>query len=309
MESADGRFLYSVSELGNDGKSDGSLAAFSIGEQGALKPLNQVGSGGGGPTHIALDKTGKTVFAADFGSGRTTAFRILPDGRVGEQIASMAHSGTGPHRRQAAPHAHAVILSPNNRFVLAPDLGADRVFVYQFDAAAGTLKPHDPPAVILPPGSGPRKLVFHPNGRFAYLLCELTARVTLYEFDGSKGTLLEVETLSALPAGSPGDPSGAGLAIHPNGRFLFTTTRNDTAIEVFAIDQAKGTLTARHQVPAGGKVPWACVIDPTGGFLFVMNQGSDAVAIFRIDAGTGNLTPVGEPLTVPAPACAVFVPA
>lgn len=310
VESADGRFLYSVSELGNDGKTEGSLAAFSIDKQsGGLKLLNQVSSGGGGPTHITLDKTGKTALVANFGSGRTTAFRVLPDGRLGEQTASMAHAGTGPHRRQASPHAHAVVLSPDNRFALVPDLGADRVFVYRFDAATGALRPHDPPSVPLPAGSGPRKLVFHPNGRLAYLLCELVARITVFSFDAGRGTLSAIETVSALAEDVTGDPSAAGIAMHPGGRFLYTTTRTDNAVELFTLNKAKGTLAVRQRVPARGKVPWGCAIDPPGRHLLLMNQGSDGVAIFRIDPRTGDLSPVGEPLSVPAPACVAFVPA
>lgn len=308
--SADSRYLYAVSEVGNDGKTDGSLAAFVIDRQsGAVKLLNQVSSGGGGPTYIALDGTGKTALVANFGSGRTTAFRVLPDGRLGEQTASMAHSGSGPHRRQAGPHAHSITFSPDNRFVFVPDLGADRIFIFRLDAATGGLAPHDPPFVSLPPGAGPRRLIFHPGGRFAYLLSELVARITVFAWDGRKARLGEIQTISALEPDDPGPPSGAGIAMHPNRRFLYTTTRNDSAVEVFAVDRAKGTLAVRQRVPSRGKGPWGCTLDLAGRHLFTMNQASDSVAIFRIDPGTGGLKPIGDLLSVPAPVCAAFVPA
>ena len=307
--SADARYLYSVSEVGNDGKTNGSLAAFAIDRSsGGLRLLNKVSAGGGGTTYVSLDATGKTALAANYGSGRTTAFRVLPDGRLGEQTASMAHSGSGPHRRQAAPHAHAVVVSPDNRFVLAPDLGADRVFIFRFDAATGALSPNNPPFAQLPAGSGPRQMVFHPSGKFAYLMNELVARIAVFAWDARKGSLSEIETVSSLAAGDTSEPSGAGIAMHRAGRFLYTTTRNDNAVEVFAIDGTKGALAVRQRAPARGQTPWSCAIDPAGLHLFVMNQASDSVAIFRIDPNSGDLRPIGDGLSVPAPACALFVP-
>ena len=308
--SADARYLYSVSELGNDGKSDGSLAAFAIDSRsGSLNLLNLVPSGGGGPTYITLDGTGKTALVATFGSGRTNAFRLLPDGRLGEPTASMAHSGSGPHRRQLVPHAHAVALSPDNRFALAPDLGADRVFVFRFEAATGALSPNDPPFVQLPAGSGPRQIAFHPSGRFVYLMNELVARIAVFAWDARKGFLSEIQTVSSLAADDPSEPSGAGVAMHRSGRFLYTTTRNDNTVVLFAIDRTEGTLVARQRASSRGKAPWSCTIDPIGRHLLVTNQASDSVAVFRIKLGTGDLRPIGPLLSVPMPVAAVFVPA
>jgi 6-phosphogluconolactonase len=306
--SADARYLYSVSEVGNDGKTNGALAAYAIDRpSGDLKLLNQVSSGGGGPTDIALDRTGRTAVVANFGTGRTTAFRLLPDGRLGDQTASMAHFGSGPHRRQAAPHAHSVTFSPDNHFVFVPDLGADRVFIFCLDAATGALSSNDPPFISLPAGSGPRHMVIHPSGRFVYLMCELTARIVVFTLGRSTGTLSEIQTISALANGAPGEPSGAGIAMHPGGRFLYTTTRNDSAVEMFSIDRAKGTLLARQNLPSRGKGPWSCIVDPHGWYLFAMNQASDSAAIFRLDRGTGILRPTGDLPSVPAPVCATFV--
>ena len=308
--SASGRILYSVSELGNDGKSDGSISAFAIDYMtGGLTLLNKVNSGGGGPTYLALDRTGKTALVGCYGSGRTNAFRVMPDGKIGDQTASIADYGTGPTPRQSSPHVHCTVFSPGNRFVLAADLGADRIFLFRFDPAAGTLTPCDPPFHQFPAGSGPRSIVFHPNGRLAYLISELVGTVTVLAWSEADGTLTEVQTISCFPAESTGDRSGAGLAIRHDGRFLYPTTRNDSSIEVFAIDSAKGTLVAGQRVPSGGKLPWSCVLDPQGRHLIATNMSSNSASIFGIDLSTGNLTPVGTIPDVPSPVCAVFVPA
>ena len=308
--SANKRILYSVSELGNDGKSDGSISAFAIDHgSGKLTLLNKVPSGGGGPTYLALDRTGKALLVGCYGSGRANAFRVLPDGKLGEQTASMTDYGTGPSPRQTVPHVHCTVFSPGNRFVLAADLGADRIFLFRFDPAAGTLTPHDPPFHQAPAGTGPRAVVFHPNGKFAYLMSELVGTLTVFAWDEKIGTLTELQTISCFPADGAGDRSGAGLVMRPDGRFLYTTTRSDSSIEVFSIDPAKGTLVAGQRVPSGGKLPWSCSLDAEGGHLISTNMSSNSANIFGIDPKTGNLNPVGSIPDVPSPVCAVFVPA
>ena len=62
-------------------------------------------------------------------------------------------------------------LIAGNRFLFVPDLGSDRIVIYEMNLDDGTLKPHGHGDV--PPGSGPRHLAFHPNGRFAYVANEL----------------------------------------------------------------------------------------------------------------------------------------
>lgn len=308
--SANKRYLYSVSEVGNDGKSDGSISAFAIDHRsGVLTLQNKVSSGGGGPTYLALDHTGRTILVGCFGSGRTNAFRVLPDGKLGEQTASMTDSGTGPTPRQSAPHVHCTVFSPDNRFVLAADFGADRIYIFRFDPAAGTLTPHDPPFVQSPAGSGPRQIVFHPNGKFAYLMSELVGQVTVFAWVAKEGSLTEVQKISCLPAESSGDRSGAGLAMRNDGRFLYTTTRSDNSIEVFSVDAKKGTLVSGQRVISDGKLPWSCAFDPEGRHLITTNMSSNSASIYDIDSVTGNLKPVGSIPDVPSPVCALFVPA
>src|SRR4051794_40150831 len=64
------KFLYAVSELGNDGKSNGAVTAYAIdAKSGALTKLNSVSSGGGGACHLVVDKTGKSLMVANYGTG------------------------------------------------------------------------------------------------------------------------------------------------------------------------------------------------------------------------------------------------
>jgi 6-phosphogluconolactonase len=303
------RILYSVSETGNDGKSDGAISAFAIEPaSGGLTLLNKVPSGGGGPTYLALDATARTIVTSCFGSGRTNAFRLLPDGRLGDRTTTMQDTGSGPTPRQAGPHAHCSVFSPDNRFVLTADLGADRIFIFRFDAATGTLTPHTPPFFHAPPGSGPRQIVFHPNGRFAYLMSELIGSVTVFGWSAKNGALTEVQTISCFPGETQGDRSGAGLAIRQDGKFLYTTTRSDNTIEAFKVDSATGKLAMVQRVVSDGKLPWSCALDAAGSHLITTNLNSSSASIYGLDRATGNLSPLLQLPDVPAPACAIFVP-
>jgi 6-phosphogluconolactonase len=124
--SPNGKYLYSVSGPGLESNSNGSVASFAIDwRTGALKRLNQVSSDGIDPTYVSVDRTGKAAIVANYGGGSTVLFPINKDGSLGERTSLMQHTGKGPHSRQAAPHAHAAVVSLDNRFVLSPDLGAD----------------------------------------------------------------------------------------------------------------------------------------------------------------------------------------
>ena len=300
------KYLYATSETGNDGKSSGTLGAYLIDKHtGKLTQINRVSAGGGGPTSICLDATGKHCLVADFGSGCTNVFRVLSNGSLGEQTASLVHYGTGPNKRQTAPHAHEVVLSPDNRFLIGPDLGADRVFISEFNAVTGSLVAHNPPFYQMPPASGPREVLFHPNGKLMYLMCELNAKMTVFDWNAAAGTLTEIQT---MPAG-PENASGGAIAMSPNARYIYSNTRTDNSIEVFAIDQQTGKLSEPQKVQTNGKTPWGIALDPMGDHLVVMNIDSNTVSTYRVDQETGGLKLAGPDFSVPMPVSGIFVPA
>jgi 6-phosphogluconolactonase len=302
------RFLYAVNEISKyEGKDAGSVSAFSIDRAtGSLTLLNRVSTRGGGPCHLEVDRSGKWLFVANYGGGSVAAFPVQADGKLGEATAFFQHEGKSVNAaRQTGPHAHATVVSPDNKFVLAADLGLDKVFTYRLDAKAG-LVPGDPPFSTVAPGSGPRHLAFRPDGKFAYVANEMLSSVTAYRYDAARGTLAGVGTLSTLPEGFKGDNSGAEIATHPNGKFVYASNRGDDSIAIFRIDAAAGTLTAAGRVSTEGKTPRGFAIDPSGAFLAAGNQNSGTVVIFRIDQQTGGLTPTGTTVQVGSPVNVVF---
>jgi 6-phosphogluconolactonase len=301
------RFLYAVNEIWG-GSKEGTVSAFAIQPDGSLQFLNQQSSKGVGPCHLTVDKTGKFVLVANYGSGSVAVLPILPDGRLGEATCAIQHEGKSVNpQRQEGPHAHSINLDPANKFAIVADLGIDKLLVYQFDATKGTLKPNDPPFVATAPGAGPRHVAFHPNGKFVYAINELNSTVTAYRYDAAKGALSEIQTVSTLPEGFTGTNTTAEVQVHPSGRFLYGSNRGHDSIAIFAID-GEGKLTPIGHQPTQGKTPRNFGIDPTGTYLLAANQDSDNLVVFRINSQTGKLELTGLTLEIPTPVCVKFLP-
>jgi 6-phosphogluconolactonase len=305
-----GRFLYAVNEVQNyKGPNSGGVSAFSIDRAtGKLTFLNEVPSRGADPCYISVDKTGKYVLVANYTGGSLAVFPVLADGKLGEASSFVQHSGHGTNpERQEGPHVHSVDLSADNRFAMVDDLGLDELLVYKFDSAKGSVAPNDPSFTKLSPGSGPRHFALRPDGKFAYVISEMGHTVTVFSNDGASGKFQTVQTITTLPKGFTGRNDDAEIQVHPSGKFLYASNRGDDSIAIYAIDEAKGTLTQLAIVPTGGKEPRSFEIDPTGTLLFAANQKSDSIVVFRIDPKTGQLTPTGKVLDVGAPVCVKFL--
>ncbi len=304
--SADLQTLFTTSELGNDGKTDGKLLSFRINRpDGKLTKISEVPSNGGGPTAICLDKSGRHLIVGCFGGGRANVFDVGSDGTIGKMASTQIHEGSGPTPRQGGPHTHHVLLSPTERYLLAADLGADRFYISRYDKTTGAITPGNPPFLQMPAGSGPRNAVFHPNGNFLYLVCEITATVYVYAWDEATGTPMQIQTII------PSTPTSSGGMIHiaPGGHFLYTNTRVDSVLHVFAIDRRKGTLSRGQSFSTGGKTPWNFDFSPDGGSLCVPNNASNQVALFSVNRGNGAITPVAHSVSINAPVSTIFVPA
>jgi 6-phosphogluconolactonase len=304
-----GRVLYAVGEIDDfQGKRSGAVSAFSIdAKAGKLSLLNQQPSGGGGPCHLAVDKSGNCVLVANYGSGSVAALRIEGDGKLAEPATKIQHTGSSVNReRQAGPHAHYISTDAKNRYALACDLGLDKVLVYKLESDKALLTPNVPPSASVTPGSGPRHLAFHPNARWAYLISEMEPTISVFSYE-SDGVLKPLQTVSTLPDKYTGFKSGGEVQVHPSGKFVYGSNRGHDSIAVFSLDDKTGKLTFVEQQGTGGKTPRHFSFDPTGKWLLGENQDSDNIVIFRVDLQTGKLSPTGESVEVGSPVCIQFV--
>jgi len=305
----DGEHLYAASRIENAAGEQVSVAvAYSIDrENGALTRLNEVDARGAGSCHLNVDATGKMLAIANYASGSVTAMTIGADGRLGEISGFVQHEGSSVNPdRQQGPHAHSVNFSPDNRFVIAADLGLDKVLVYRVAPQTGSIEANDPPGVSVAPGGGPRHFTFHPNGRSAYVINEMASTVTAFDYDAAAGSFSELQTISTLPEDFDGASTTAEVLVHPSGKFLYGSNRGHDSIAVFTIGD-DGKLTPVDRTSSGGVTPRNFRIGPEGKFLFAANQKTNNVVLFQIDQDTGRLTAAGRELEMPNPMCVRFV--
>jgi 6-phosphogluconolactonase len=301
------KFLYAANEIPTyNGQPTGAVSAFAIDPKtGQLSLLNQISSHSPGPAYITVDRTGKYVLIANYPAGSVAVFPILENGSLGEASAFVQHTGSSVNLdRQSGPHAHAIELSPDNRFALAADLGIDQLLVYPFDQSTG--KVGEARVHKIEPGSGPRHLRFSPDGKFVYLISEMRSAITVFSYDAANGDLSDLQTISTLPKDFSGKSTAAEIQVSSSGKFLYASNRGDDSIAVFAIDQSRGTLTLVEHVSTQGKTPRHFTLDPSGSWLLAANQNSGNIVIFRVNNRTGRLSPNGEIVEVPSPVCIMF---
>lgn len=306
-----GKHLYSVAEIADfGGGRGGAVAAFSLdANSGALEFLNTQSSGGPGPCHLTVDRTGRYVLAANYGGGSVSSTAIAADGRLQRTASFHQHTGSSvDRRRQEGPHAHSINLDPSNRFAYAADLGLDRILIYRFNETTGELTAAEPPFGAVAPGSGPRHFATHPRQATAYVINEMASTVTAFRRDAETGALEQLQTITTLPAGFSGGTSTAEVQVHPSGRFLFGSNRGHDSIAIFTIDGESGKLAPLGFQPTGGKTPRNFGVTPCGKFLVAANQGSDNLVVFRIDEQTGQLQQTGHGASVSKPVCVKFLP-
>jgi 6-phosphogluconolactonase len=308
---SNGSRLYSVSEVSQaQGKPSGAASAFSIAsDTGKLSLINQQLAGGSSPCHLALDGSGTALFVANYGVGSVATMPVGDDGSLGAATV-LQHLGSSVNpKRQAGPHAHQAVVSPDNRFLLVCDLGLDKVMVYKINPAGGKLEPNDPPSVGVKPGAGPRHLAFRPDGRFIYVINELDSTMTVFGWDAQAGVCRETQTLSTLPDGFTGTNYCAEVVTHPTGRFVYGSNRGHDSIAVFESDAGSGRLAPLGHTSSGGGFPRNIALDPDGKWLLSLNQNSGNIVVLAVDASSGKLRgPVSE-AKLGSPVCAVFVKA
>lgn len=295
-----GQFLFATNEEAHPASApDNAISAFTIAADGKLTWLNQQPSLGGAPCFVNVEPTGRFVLMANYGGGNFVMYPIGVDGRLGAASDIVRHS-EAPSR---TPHAHSINVAPGGRYALGCDLGLDKVFIYEIDLTQSKLRPHA--EVDLPLGSGPRHLAFRPNGRTVYVINELNATLTIYDWDDTAGRLLEIQTISTVPANYSGQVWCADVHVHPSGKFVYGSNRVHDSIVIYRVDQADGRLTLLGHESTRGRTPRNFTLTPDGDLLLVANQDSNTVVIFRVDATIGQLTHLATN-AVPTPVCLKF---
>lgn len=282
------RILFTTSENADEGRI--SLA------DGFLGKSSQ-GTGGQGAVHAAIDAGDRFIAVANYRAekqGQDLSVAIFPfdqKGNLGDMTGLARHEGSGPDlSRQSSPHTHCVMFSPDNRLLVAVDLGTDGLWLYRFDQETGAIRLAR--EIKLPSGSGPRHCVFHPAKPLLYVCGELDSTLMTLRYDSQAGTAELVDTDAATRAAPAGRNYPSGIAVSPDGHYLMLANRGADTIATFWIDPETGMARLRDEIPCGGTFPRAIRLDGTGRILAVANQRSGNVALFERDFASGRLTPL-----------------
>lgn len=300
----DQTLLYSIHAETFGGPEDEQLAAYRLDRQsGTLQFLNRQTTKGTASCFVEVDATARTVLVANYSTGSVVSYQIQDDGSLSPPVSFVPHAGRSVNEaRQQGPHAHCFVISPDNRFAYAADLGLDQVLCYALDASSGSLKPNTQPFARTFPGSGPRHLTFHPDGSKMYVINELISSVTHFDFLKDSGMLIERQTISTLPDDFTGESYCADVKITPDGKFLYGTNRGHDSIAMYRIGD-DGALHLIGIEPSLGKGPQNLAITADGQCLLCANMPGNSLAVFRIDQETGTLSSIGTPLEITSPSC------
>ena len=261
--SPDQRFLYSV-----HGDSD-YASAFALDRQtGQARLLNHAATGGNNGVRQAVDPSGRYLLVANYASGTVAVLPILPDGSLADQHQLLPLPGEpGPHRtQQPSSEPHDVVFDPSGHFVLVPDKGLDRIFVFRFDASTGRLTPAGPDSVKSRPGAGPRHLAFHPRLPIVWVLNELDSTTTTYRWDGQRGTLLPIQVITTLPTDFTGHSTTAEIAVTADGRTVYCSNRGHDSVAIYDTEATTGLLRPIGWQSTLGAGPRFVALDPSDRF-------------------------------------------
>ena len=297
--SDDDQNLYAVTKEGENG----GVTAFSIDEEtGELTKLNSQTAAGSPPCHVSVDHLKSNVVTANYHTTNIVSYITNEDGSLNPATSVVEHEGTGPHERQEKPHMHFAGFTPDENYVIAIDLGSDRVITYAVEEG----KLNQAQVFKTAPGSGPRHITFHPNKKFAYVMTELSSEVLVLHYDETDGSFTEQQSIPTIPEDFNETNDGSAIHISSDGQFVYAGNRGHNTIAVYKVDQDTGRLTFIEWTSTEGNWPRDFVLDPSGEFLIATNQKSNTMTLFERDTSTGKLSLVQSNVHVPEPVCVKF---
>ena len=270
---------------------------------GRLRLLGQAATGGSNVVHQALDPSGRHVLVANYGAGTLAVLPVGDDGGLAPYAQRQQMPGIpGTHPvEQAGSHPHQVLFDPGGHFVLVPDKGHDSVCVFAFDATRGVLELASMTASR--PGAGPRHGAFHPALPIYWVLNELDSSIATYRWSAQAGSLEPVEVLPTLPPGFFGASAAAGIAVTPDGRFVYASNRGHDSIAAYAVEAGSGMLKPIGWTPSPGRDPrFITLLDDT---LYVASERDDVIGRFAV-GHDGALRPVGRTVGSASPSSIAF---
>lgn len=292
--SKDNKIIYAIISENNQG----GLVTLVKNDEGEYERMVAVMAEGAAPCYVALDEKRQFVYTANYHNGDVSVYKTDNEGNL-KLLDTVAHSGSSVHENQDAPHAHYSNLTPDGKYMVACDLGTDKVYSYEVTEDG---KLNEVATIEVKPGIGPRHLVFHPTLDIAYLFGELSSEVIVLSYDVNTGEFKVIQTLSTLPKEFTAENSGAAIRISKDGKYVYASNRGHNSIVQFGTDD-DGKLTLVGHTPTEGDIPRDFNLDPSEQYVIVGHQNSDNLTLFERNQSDGKLTLLQKDVEGPEVVC------
>lgn len=298
--SPNNHFIYSIIKEGKEG----GIGAYKYDKMSKkLTLVNKQLSTGSPPCHVSMSLGQRHLLASNYHKGTVESFLIEDDGSLSPIADTVQHEGSGPDNRQEKAHTHYASLTPDEKYVVAIDLGSDKIYTYKMNERGQLTEIGQ---LSVKAGSGPRHITFHPSLSYAYVICELSSEILILDYNKETGLFTERQYVKTIPVSFTENNQGSAIQLTTDGRFLYAGNRGHDSIAIFQVSEGGHTIQLLNYVSTKGKWPRDFTLDPSEQFLIVGNQESDNIVIFKRDKMNGHLQLISDDVIVPEPVCIKF---
>jgi 6-phosphogluconolactonase (cycloisomerase 2 family) len=245
---------------------------------------------------MAIDPTGKFLYAANLGSNATDAatvsmFTIDPTtGILTANTPGQVPTGFFPQG-----------IAASSNFVYTANSDDNSVSMFTINTGSGLLTALSPSEMAVPPictscslESSPDFVTVAPSGQFLYVTDQDNGSISTFAINSQTGAL--------TPTNPPGIVAGIDpwkVTFDATGKFAYVADEDANRVWMFTVDATTGTLTpnATPLIDAGNQ-PAYMAVHPSGKFAYVVNRQDGTVSMYSIDPTSGTLSPIA-PGTVP----------
>jgi 6-phosphogluconolactonase len=297
--SHDRKTLYSITDAG--------VEAYHVEPDGGLTILNKASINGMRGCYLNMDQDDKFLVCAGYHDGKVTILKLNDDGSIGDITDEKFHKGLGTIAgRNHTPHVQCLKVTKDNKYLLAADLGMDRVNVYRFDTEKGKISDID--VIHCDQESSPRHMQFSKEGRFLYVCLEQKCAIDVYEYHEENG-MPEFNKIQEVSNSDESDSIGvacSALTFSEDYNYLVSSTAGENNAIVFKVDKETGLLTKKIQLPVAGEYPKDAALFPDNKHLISLNHESDTLTFFTVDMDKGTMVMNGPEMPVSRPNCIIF---
>ena len=289
------KYLYAQVDGGYE---DTTILVFAIDSgTGVLTSVQSIlAPGTGRSSGMAVDPSGKFLYATGFDNGAVDGFTI--NSATGELtlIAGSPFVGGYP--------GESLSVDPLGKYVYAGNRGG--VAMYTINSSTGALSEVAGSPFLTSLGEL-GSIAPDPTGKFLYI--DHNWAMTAVAVDRSADTLTVLNTVKTRSTSGSGRWSRFQISTGPTAlsytpKFAYVLNNTANSVSSYTINATSGVLTqVGSAVATGGNNPQAMATDWFGKFLYVVNQDSSTVSAFKVNPTTGALSVAsGSPYaTGPAP--------